>query len=154
MSLLKSFSAFIFSILILAGCSSTAVVSPEVYSEISKIGISIDKGRAEQLYRQEFQRMISRNGLQDQEYRLSSQISSSVGDNNMVMTVQFELYDQSEGEAILSHSFTSSASIGAVSSSFGSAQAENHAEERLSLSLAQKTYGHLMLFFSQRDSDQ
>ena len=154
MSLLKTLTAVLFSVFLLSSCSSTSVVSTDVYNEISKIGISIDEGRAEQLYRQELQRLIARDGLNEQQYDLSSVITSSVGDNNMVMTVSFKLYDQTKGEVILAHSFSSSASIGGVSSSFGSSQAENHAQERLSNSLAQKTFGHLMLFFSKRLSVQ
>ena len=153
MSLLKSLTVAFLSIFILAGCSSTSVVDTAVYDEISKIGISIDKGRTEQLYRQELQRMISRNGLQDQQYELRSEISSDIGDNNVVMSVKFVLYDQSVGEEILRHGFSSSASIGAVSSTFASSQAEDHAQERLSLILAQKTFGHLMLFFSNRNGE-
>ena len=149
----KSLTVAFLSIILLAGCSSTSVVNTAVYDEISKIGISIDKGRTEQLYRQELQRMINRNGLQDQQYELRSEISSDIGDNNVVMSVKFELYDQSVGEVILSHGFSSSASIGAVSSTFASSQAEDHAQERLSLILAQKTFGHLMLFFSNRNGE-
>ncbi len=152
MSLLKSLlmPVLILFGLMIGGCSSTSVVSTEVYDEISKIGISIEKGRSEQLYRQELQRMISQNGVQPEAYELRTKITSSTGDNNMVMSASFELYDQSTGETILTHSFSSSASIGGVSSTFGSSQAENHAQERLSLSLAQKTFGQLMLFFSER----
>ncbi len=152
MLLLRSLTALVLTGFILAGCSTSSVVSNDVYNEISKIGISIDKGRSEQLYRQELQRMISRNGLQPQAYELRTSITSATGDNNMVMTASFELYDQTTGNVILTHSFSSSASIGAVSSSFGSSQAENHAQERLSLNLAQKTFGQLMLFFSDRQS--
>ena len=45
MSLLKSLTVAFLSIFLLAGCSSTSVVDTAVYDEISKIGISIDKGR-------------------------------------------------------------------------------------------------------------
>ena len=152
MSLLKSFFVVLGASLFLTACSSVSVVDKQVYDEISKIGISIDKGRPEQLYRQELQRMISRNGLQDQRYELRSEITSSTGDNNMIMAVSFDLYDQSTGDVILSHGFSSAASIGGVSSTFGSSQAENHARERLSLSLAQKTFGQLMLYFTKRQN--
>jgi hypothetical protein len=150
MLLLRPFTIALFAGVFMAGCGPTSMVQTAVYDEISKIGINIDEGRPEQLYRQELQRIINRNGLQPQQYDLNSTITSSIGDNNMVMSVEFELYKQSTGEVILNHSFSSSASIGAVSSSFGSSQAEKHAQERLSLSLAQKTFGHLMLFFSKR----
>ena len=153
MSLLKSFFALVSVGFLLTACSSTSVVDKDIYDEISKIGISIDKGRPEQLYRQELQRMISRNGLLDQQYELRSVITSSTGDNNMIMGVSFDLYDQTTGNVILSHSFSSSASIGGVSSTFGSSQAENHARERLSLSLSQKTFGQLMLFFTKRQDN-
>ena len=152
MLLLKSLPAIVFSSFLLLACGSTSVVEKNVYDEISKIGISIDKGRPEQLYRQELQRMISRNGLLPQQYTLRSNISSSTGDNNMIMGISFELYDQNSGEVILTHHFSSSASIGGVPSSFGSSQAENHARERLSFSLAQKTFGQLMLFFTKRQN--
>jgi hypothetical protein len=153
MSLLKSLTVVLCIIFLMAGCSSASIVQKAVYDEISKIGVNIDDGRPEQLYRQELQRMISRDGLQPQQYDLNSTITSSIGENNMVMSVKFELYDQTSGDVILNHSFSSSASIGAVSSIFGSSQAEKHAQERLSLSLAQKTFGHLTLFFSKRQSD-
>lgn len=154
MLLLKSLSVIVLSSVFLLGCSSASVIEKNVYDEISKIGITIDKGRPEQLYSQELQRMINRNGLLPQQYELRNKISSSIGDNNMIMGVSFQLYDQNSGKTILSHSFSSSASIGGVSSSFGSSQAENHARERLSLSLAQKTFGHLMLFFTKQQAAQ
>lgn len=154
MSLLKSLSTIIWAGFFLLACSAASVVDKDVYDEVSKIRISIDKGRPEQLYRQELQRLISRNGLLPQQYELRSVISSSTGDNNMIMGVQIELYDQTSGEVILTHSFSSSASIGGVPSIFGSSQAENHARERLSLNLAQKTFGQLILFFTKRQSTQ
>ena len=154
MSLLKSLFTVICAGFLLSACSSTALVDQSVYDEISKISVSIDKGRSEQLYRQELERLISRNGLQPERYQLRSKITSSSGDNIMVMVVSFTLYDQETGETVLSHRFSSSASTGGVSSLFGSAQAENHAKERLSLSLAQKTFGQLTLFFSQKNLEQ
>jgi hypothetical protein len=153
MSLLKSFFAVLFFGFLTVGCGSTSIIQTAVYDEISKIGINIDEGRPEQLYRQELQRIINRNGLQPQQYDLNCTITSSTGNNNMVMSVEFELYDKITGKTILNHGFSSSASIGAVSSSFGSSQAKKHAQERLSLNLAQKTFSHLILFFNKHQSD-
>ena len=68
----------------------------------------------------------------------------------MDMTIKYTVYDQTKGEIIINKSVSSSVSIGAVSSEFGEEQAFIHAEERLSINLAQKIYQRLLVFFSQQ----
>ena len=149
MSSLKLATLILPIIITLAGCTS-AQIDPAIYEQISKIQIKIKNGRPEQLYRLELQRLINRNGSLPQQYDLNTEISSSESEDSTTMTVKFTLYDQAKGKNILTKSLSSSASIGAVESRFGEAQARLHAQERLSLTLAQKTFGHLILFFSKQ----
>lgn len=148
MLLLRSISALIFSVFLLSACAGTSFISDAVNQEMGKIRVVTDKGRAEQLFRQEFERLSARHAISDEQYKLNTEISSSRGDNNMVMVVRYSLYDTEMGEVVTSHSFSSSASIGGVSSIFGEDQATVHASERLSKNLAIKVFNHLTLYFT------
>ncbi|MCE2516380.1 MAG: hypothetical protein J4F41_00805 [Alphaproteobacteria bacterium] len=152
MSLLKSIVALALAVA-LAGCANTSRISDDIHAEMGKIMVVTEKGRAEQLFRQEFERLVARHGISDAQYRLETTIASTRGDNNMVMRVQYSLYDRENGTVLTSKTFSSSASIGGVSSTFGSDQATIHARERLSMNLAQKIYNHLILFFTQAKSN-
>ena len=132
----------------LTGCVST--IDDQTYNEISMITVKTPQGRVEQLFQKELERLIKPQS--DSRYDLSARISSSRGDTSMAMTIKYTVYDQTKGEIIINKSVSSSASIGAVSSEFGEEQAFTHAEERLSINLAQKIYQRLLVFFSQRQS--
>ena len=136
--------------LLLSGCITTGQVPDKAYTELHQTRITTDNGRTEQLFRQEMERLIK--PITPTRYDLSVKIVSSRGDNTMTMTTTYSLYDQTAGKVIVSKSLSSSASIGAVTSEFGEEQAFVHAEERLSISLAQKIHQRLLLFFSQHDT--
>lgn len=130
----------------LTGCVST--IDDQTYNEISMITVKTPQGRVEQLFQKELERLIKPQS--DSRYDLSARISSSRGDTSMAMTIKYTVYDQTKGEIIINKSVSSSVSIGAVSSEFGEEQAFIHAEERLSINLAQKIYQRLLVFFSQQ----
>ena len=130
----------------LTGCVTT--IDDQTYNEISMITVKTPKGRVEQLFQKEIERLIKPQS--DSRYDLSARISSSRGDTSMAMTIKYTVYDQTKGEIIINKSVSSSVSIGAVSSEFGEEQAFIHAEERLSINLAQKIYQRLLVFFSQQ----
>ena len=130
----------------LTGCVTT--IDDQTYNEISMITVKTPEGRVEQLFQKEIERLIKPQS--DSRYDLSARISSSRGDTNMAMTIKYTVYDQTKGEIIINKSVSSSVSIGAVSSEFGEEQAFIHAEERLSINLAQKIYQRLLVFFSQQ----
>ena len=130
----------------LTGCVST--IDDQTYNEINMITVKTPQGRVEQLFQKELERLIKPQS--ESRYDLSAQISSSRGDTSMAMTIKYTVYDQTKGEIIINKSVSSSVSIGAVSSEFGEEQAFIHAEERLSINLAQKIYQRLLVFFSQQ----
>ena len=130
----------------LTGCVST--IDDQTYNEINMITVKTPQGRVEQLFQKELERLIKPQS--DSRYDLSARISSSRGDTSMAMTIKYTVYDQTKGEIIINKSVSSSVSIGAVSSEFGEEQAFIHAEERLSINLAQKIYQRLLVFFSQQ----
>ena len=132
----------------LTGCVST--IDDQTYNEISMITVKTPEGRVEQLFQKELERLIKPQS--DSRYDLSARISSSRGDTSMAMTIKYTVYDQTKGEIIINKSVSSSVSIGAVSSEFGEEQAFIHAEERLSINLAQKIYQRLLVFFSQQQT--
>ena len=132
----------------LTGCVST--IDDQTYNEISMITVKTPEGRVEQLFQKELERLIKPQS--DSRYGLSARISSSRGDTSMAMTIKYTVYDQTKGEIIINKSVSSSVSIGAVSSEFGEEQAFIHAEERLSINLAQKIYQRLLVFFSQQQT--
>ena len=134
------------STMALTACVTT--IDDQTYSEVSMITVKTPEGRVEQLFRQEIDRLIKPQG--DARYDLSAKITSSRGDNSMAMSINYTVYDQTKGEIIINKSISSSVSIGAVSSEFGEEQAFIHAEERLSINLAQKIYQRLLVFFSQQ----
>lgn len=138
------FALTIASTMALTGCVTT--IDDQTYSEVSMITVKTSEGRVEQLFRQEIDRLIKPQS--DSRYDLSARISSSRGDNSMAMTIRYTVYDQTKGEIIINKSISSSVSIGAVSSEFGEEQAFIHAEERLSINLAQKIYQRLLVFFN------
>ena len=150
MLLLKKIAAVlaltIASSMVLTGCVTS--VDDQTYNEISMITVKTPEGRVEQLFQKEIERLIKPQS--NSRYDLSAQISSSRGDTSMAMTISYTVYDQTKGEIIMNKSVSSSVSIGAVSSEFGEEQAFIHAEERLSINLAQKIYQRLLVFFSQQ----
>ena len=152
MLLLKKISTFlvmsIVATMALTACVTT--IDDKTYTEISSINVKTSNGRAEQLFRQEIDRLIKPRG--DTRYDLSARISSSRGSSSMGMTIKYTVYDQTKGEIIIKKSVSSSVSIGAVSSEFGEEQAFIHAEERLSLNLAQKIYQRLLVYFNHQQS--
>ncbi len=153
MSLFKSIFPTVpalITLILLSGCANIGQYSDAVYDELGRVAISTEKSRASQLYRQEFERLTARHGILSPQYRLEVDITSMRGEYDMVMVSAFRLYDVKTGEEITKNSFSSSASIGGVSSLFGEDQATIHAAERLSLNLAQKTYHHLIVFFNRR----
>lgn len=141
--------SLIFALLsVLSGCIAT--VPDQAYSSLKGVQVSTAEGRVEQLFRYEMNRLIKPN--QSNQYDLSVTISSSRRNNRMDMTINYTVYDQSKGEIVVKKSVSSSASIGAVTSDFGKEQAYIHAEERLSINLAQKIYQRLLVYFSQPQS--
>ena len=138
----------VFAMLSLSGCLTS--LSVDTQAQLQQLTITTDDGRTEQLFRQEIERLIGdQSGAR---YDLSASITSSRGDNSMTMTVRYSLYDQEMGEILINKSVSSSASIGGVSSEFGEEQAFLHAEERLSINLAQKVYQRLLLYFTRAAS--
>jgi len=138
----------IFAMLSFSVCVTS--LSVDTQAQLQKLTITTDDGRTEQLFRQEIERLIGdRSGTR---YDLNASITSSRGDNSMTMTVRYSLYDQEMGEILINKSVSSSASIGGVSSEFGEEQAFLHAEERLSINLAQKVYHRLLLYFTRAAS--
>jgi len=138
----------VFAMLSLSGCVTS--LSVDTQAQLQQLTITTDDGRTEQLFRQEIERLIGdQSGAR---YDLSASITSSRGDNSMTMTVRYSLYDQELGEILINKSVSSSASIGGVSSEFGEEQAFLHAEERLSINLAQKVYQRLLLYFTRAAS--
>lgn len=138
----------VFAMLGLSGCMTS--LSVDTQAQLQQLTITTDDGRTEQLFRQEIERLIGdQSGAR---YDLSASITSSRGDNSMTMTVRYSLYDQEMGEILINKSVSSSASIGGVSSEFGEEQAVLHAEERLSINLAQKVYQRLLLYFTREAS--
>lgn len=138
----------VIAMLSLSGCVTS--LSVDTQAQLQQLTITTDDGRTEQLFRQEIERLIGdQSGAR---YDLSASITSSRGDNSMTMTVRYSLYDQEMGEILINKSVSSSASIGGVSSEFGEEQAFLHAEERLSINLAQKVYQRLLLYFTRAAS--
>lgn len=149
MSLLKPIIAVV-AITLLSACANSLQISDAVYKEIGSISVDVNKSRPAQLYEQEFERLVTLNGKQRERYRLEAEITTNRGENDMVVKVTYKLYDPETGKYLVSSSFSSSASIGGVTSSFGSDQVAIHARERLSRNLAQKTYNKLLVFFNRR----
>ena len=149
MSLLKPIVA-VLGITLLSACANSLQINEAVYEEIGSVTVSVNKSRPAQLFQQEFERMVTLNGKQKPRYRLETELTSNRGTNTMVVTVSYNLYDPETGKFLTSNKFSSSASIGGVTSSFGSDQVAIHARERLSRNLAQKTYNKLLVFFNRR----
>ena len=156
MSLSKRLIIILFFSSLLFGCSSDAVISynkidSSVYQKVGQIAlIGKNKSRTDQLFRQKFERLVHRGGLGEPQYHLTANISSSQSDHSMTMTLSFSLTEIKTGETLLNRSFSSSATIGGVSSIFGKDQAINHARERLSYNLAEKAYRYFLLYFTQK----
>jgi len=138
----------VFAMLSLSGCVTS--LSVDTQAQLQQLTITTDDGRTEQLFRQEIERLIGDQSAA--RYDLSASITSSRRNNSMTMTVRYSLYDQEMGEILINKSVSSSASIGGVSSEFGEEQAFLHAEERLSINLAQKVYQRLLLYFTRAAS--
>jgi len=139
-------------LLALSACAAGSGTSPDTSRFDPRLGqiiVDTDSGRTEQIFRQRLERLLARSGTVEPLYRLATQISTSYPTDAVDMTARVTLYDQKEGVDLLTISLKASASVGAVTSLFGSEEAKANARERLAAHLAEKTYQRLLLYFSQ-----
>jgi len=119
---------------------------------LGQISVENQTGRTEQIFRQQLERLLARSGSGETIYHLKAMISTSYPTDAVDMTAHITLYDQLEGREVMNFSIMTSASVGAVTSLFGSEEAKANARERLAASLAEKTYHRLFLYFNANDS--
>jgi len=143
-------------LLTLAACSSVStdgigLQDSSFDPRLGQISVETQTGRTEQLYRQRLEHLLARSGNAETLYHLKAIISVSYPTDAVDMTARITVYDQKEGREVMNFSIMTSASIGAVTSLFGSEEAKANARERLAASLAEKTYQRLFLFFDAND---
>ena len=134
--------------LAIAGCVATHASSPSYRGELGGISVSAGNSRMSQLYTQKLNRLLDRHGRGDSLYQLDVSLKSSESKDAVTMSAAISLYDRTEGRTVATKSLSSSASVGAVSSLYGSEEAKRHARERLAGHLADKSYHYLLLHFS------
>lgn len=134
-------------LLVLASCATSSVDEAGKHAALGEVTLSITNDRIGQLYRQQLNRTLSRHGHTGSRYELSVSLNSNDGDDAVDMVAAMSLYDRSVGKIITRKTLHASASVGAVSSLYGSEEAKRHARERLAAQLASKTYQYLMLYF-------
>ena len=135
-------------VLAFAGCVATDPSSSAYREELGKISVSADNSRMSQLYTQKLNRLLNRHVRGEGQYDLNASLKSSDSDDVVNMSATISLYDRNLGKTVATKSLSSSASIGAVSSLFGSEEAKRHARERLAGYLADKSYHYLLLHFA------
>jgi len=119
---------------------------------LGQISVETQTGRTEQIFHQQLERLLARSGRAEKVYHLKAMISTSYPTDAVDMTAHITLYDQLEGREVMNFSIMTSASVGAVTSLFGSEEAKANARERLAASLAEKAYQRLFLYFNGNDS--
>ena len=136
--------------LALAGCVATHPSSSAYRGELGGISVSAGDSRMSQLYTQQLNRLLARHDTGESLYQLDVDLKSSESSDAVTMSAAISLYDRKEGRTVDVKSLSSSASIGAVSSLYGSEEAKRHARERLAGHLADKSYHYLLLYFSRK----
>ena len=68
------------------------------------------------------------------------------------MTLNYNLYDQTEGKVLLADTISQSATFGAVSSLYGQDKAATFASERLATQLADKLYLKILAYFNNKEN--
>ena len=134
--------------LVLAGCSTTHPSSSAYRKELGGVSITVDTSRIGQLYSQKLNLLLNRHHRTGDLYELDVTLDSAETSDAVTMSAQISLYDRSQGKTVATKSLSSSASIGAVLSLYGSEEAKRHARERLAGHLADKSYHFLLLHFS------
>jgi hypothetical protein len=119
---------------------------------LGQISVETQTGRTEQIFRQQLERLLARSGSGETIYHLKAMISTSYPTDAVDMTARITLYNKLEGREVMNFSIMTSASVGAVTSLFGSDEAKANARERLAASLAEKTYQRLFLYFNPDES--
>ena len=134
--------------LVLAACSATHPSSSSYREELGGITVAVDTSRIGQLYSQKLNLLLNRHHRSGDLYELDVSLNSTESDDAVTMSARIGLYDRSLGKTVTTKSLSSSASIGAVASLYGSEEAKRHARERLAGHLAEKSYQFLLLHFS------
>ena len=134
--------------LVIAGCVTTDPSSPSYRAELGWIAVDIEGTRIGQLYSQRLNRLLNRHERGETVYELDVVLTSSDSSDAVTMSAAIGLYDQRVGRTVAEKSISASASVGAVSSLYGSEEAKRHARERLAGHLADRTYQYLLLHFS------
>lgn len=134
--------------LVLAGCSTTHPSSSAYRKELGGVSITVDTSRIGQLYSQKLNLLLNRHHRTGDLYELDVTLDSAETSDAVTMSAQISLYDRNQGKTVATKSLSSSASIGAVVSLYGSEEAKRHARERLAGHLADKSYHFLLLHFS------
>ena len=135
-------------VLTLAGCSTTHPSSSAYREELGGVSITVDTSRIGQLYSQKLNLLLNRHHRSGDLYELDVSLNSAESSDVVTMSAHISLYDRNQGKTIATKSLSSSASIGAVTSLYGSEEAKRHARERLAGHLADKSYHFLLLHFS------
>ena len=134
--------------LIVAGCVTTDPSSPSYRAELGWITVDVEGTRIGQLYSQRLNRLLNRHERGETVFELDVVLTSSDSSDAVTMSASIGLYDQRVGRTVAEKSISASASVGAVSSLYGSEEAKRHARERLAGDLADRTYQYLLLHFS------
>ena len=134
--------------LVIAGCVTTDPSSPSYRAELGWITVDVEGTRIGQLYSQRLNRLLNRHERGETVFELDVVLTSSDSSDAVTMSASIGLYDQRVGRTVAEKSISASASVGAVSSLYGSEEAKRHARERLAGDLADRTYQYLLLHFS------
>ena len=136
------------ALLAAVGCEAAGPSVTTYREELAKVTVSAGNSRIGQLYSHKLDHLLNRHGNGESRYELNVTLNSSESSDAVTMSAAISLYDRSTGETIATKSLNSSASVGAVSSLYGSEEAKRHASERLAGHLADKSYHYLLLHFS------
>lgn len=137
--------------LAVTGCSSIERLDPADVKELGQISVSTASSRSDQIFHQNLIRYLDRHQKQDVRYQLATQIKESKSDTSVSMTVGYKLYDQNQGEVLISDSINVSATFGAVSSLYGQDKSATYASERLAMQLADIVYLKILAFFNNQE---
>lgn len=152
------------ALLLLSGCSGLEIKSlgQALYERDAVVNVVQSSGRIGQLYSRQLR---SRLAYVDASATHSVSSSLSVSSSSTLavrgsssdlkkktMTTKIFVTDLATGEVVLSDSLSASATLGTVSAQFAQLRSDRHADERLSLLLADRVAARLHLFFTQSGS--
>ena len=138
--------------LILAGCTSIERLRSAEVSEIGQISVKMASTRSDQIFSQQLYRYLNRHPAQAIRYHLTTSIAESKSSLSVSMTLNYNLYDQTEGKVLLADTISQSATFGAVSSLYGQDKAATFASERLATQLADKLYLKILAYFNNKEN--